>query len=459
MGMTYLNLLDMVRFMFGLVFAELVFLHYEQERRPRFWCRFAGGCVFLWMFTFTYFLVSNLPVPIMVGSVAGAFWWLAASWLTLLFLLFCYDITVGTGVFCLILGTVLQELMTVFIRYLWIGIWMPRFPEEHPAAYTAILFLIYGSVYLLLYRVMSGHLHLQEHASVLDSSRILWGNVVNCLLFTLVQNLTSGLFAWVKTPGDAYASAEVLNEVILPYYLTWMLAVFCVVMFVFLYLLYEIIYLQQDRQMMRVLQKEKEQQYQLSRDNIDLINQKCHDLKHQLRALELVDDARRAEAFAETSRAIRFYDAAVQTGNEVLDTILTEKSMACTLHEINLSCNIKIHDIAFMDVLDIYTLLGNALDNAIEAVMKYEKEKRVISLTIREQGQMLHIFIDNYFEGKLKLKNGYLVTSKADKDYHGFGVRSIRMIAKKYKGDVQISQEKRTFGLQVMIPLETRKPA
>ena len=133
--------------------------------------------------------------------------------------------------------------------------------------------------------------------------------------------------------------------------------------------------------------------------------------------------------------------------------------MACTLHEINLSCNIKIHDIAFMDVLDIYTLLGNALDNAIEAVMKYEKEKRVISLTIREQGQMLHIFIDNYFEGKLKLKNGYLVTSKADKDYHGFGVRSIRMIAKKYKGDVQISQEKRTFGLQVMIPLETRKPA
>lgn len=363
------------------------------------------------------------------------------------------------GVFCLILGTVLQELMTVFIRYLWIGIWMPRFPEEHPAAYTAILFPIYGSVYLLLYRVMSGHLHLQEHASVLDSSRILWGNVVNCLLFTLVQNLTSGLFAWVKTPGDAYASAEVLNEVILPYYLTWMLAVFCVVMFVFLYLLYEIIYLQQDRQMMRVLQKEKEQQYQLSRDNIDLINQKCHDLKHQLRALELVDDARRAEAFAETSRAIRFYDAAVQTGNEVLDTILTEKSMACTLHEINLSCNIKIHDIAFMDVLDIYTLLGNALDNAIEAVMKYEKEKRVISLTIREQGQMLHIFIDNYFEGKLKLKNGYLVTSKADKDYHGFGVRSIRMIAKKYKGDVQISQEKRTFGLQVMIPLETRKPA
>lgn len=456
MEMTYLNLLDMVRFLFGLIFAEVVFVNYEQEKRSHFVLRFVGGCFALWLFTFTYFLIQVLPFTMLTRSVIGAFWWSSASWLTLLFLLFCYDITIGLGVFCLILGVVLQELMTVLIRYLWIGILMPLFPQEHPLSYTLILLVFYAVVYPLLYHIVSRRIHLQEHTAVLDSKRILRGNITICLLYTLVQNLTSGLFAWVTMQGEGFGTVEVLTEIILPYYLTWMLVIFCVVLFVFMYLLYEIIYLQQDRQMMRILQKEKEQQYQMSRENIDLINQKCHDLKHQLRALELVDDARRAEAFAETRRAIRFYDASVQTGNEELDTILTEKSMVCTAHEINFSCNIKIRDIAFMDVLDIYTLLGNALDNAIEAVLEYEKEKRVISLTILEKGQMLNIFVDNYFEGELKLKNGYPVTSKRDKDYHGFGVRSIRMIAKKYKGDIRISHDGQTFSLQVMIPLEEK---
>jgi hypothetical protein len=452
MGITYLELLDMIRFMFGLIFAEVVFANYGLEKRPRFWLRFIGCCLGLWLFTFTFFPIQLLPFSYMTRSIISAVWWLAAGWLTLGLLVFCYDVSVGTCVFCLILGTVLQEMMTVFIRYLWVGILVPRFPEEHPFEYTVVMLVVYVLVYLLVYYRVSERIHLQEHETVLNTRTIFWGNIIICLLFTLVQDLTSGLFSWVTTPDAGYGSMRFLMKIILPSYLTWMLAVFCVVLFLFMFMLYEIIYLQQERQMMRVLQREKEQQYQRSRENIDLINQKCHDLKHQLKALELVDDAKKAAAFAETNRAIQFYDAAVETGNEVLDTILTEKSLTCASQGINFSCNIKVGKIDFMDVLDVYTLLGNALDNAIEAVAKYEKEKRVISLTMREQGQMLNLFVDNYFEGKLKLKNGYPVTSKKDKEYHGFGVKSIGMIAKKYKGDIRISQDGQTFSLQVMIP-------
>ena len=112
----------------------------------------------------------------------------------------------------------------------------------------------------------------------------------------------------------------------------------------------------------------------------------------------------------------------------------------------------SVHNLDFINVVDLYTLLGNAIDNAIEAVSDYSVEKRIISLWIKEQGDMLHFMVDNYFEGTLVLKNGYPVTSKEDKDYHGFGIKSIRMTAKKYRGEIRISQDGTVFSLQIMIP-------
>ena len=75
-------------------------------------------------------------------------------------------------------------------------------------------------------------------------------------------------------------------------------------------------------------------------------------------------------------------------------------------------------------------------------------------MAVLEQGSMLHIFIDNYFDGKLEFRNGFPVTSKEDKGYHGYGVKSMQMIAKKYGGDMRISVQNHTFSLQIMLPVE-----
>lgn len=249
MELTYLNLLDMARFMLGLIFAEAVFANHSLEKKSRFPLRFIGACMVLWLLTFTYFPISKLAVPAWIfSSVISAVWWLAASWLTLGLVLFCYDVSVGGGIFLVILGMVVQELVTVLIRYLWIGILAPFFPERHPGAYTLIMALIYTMVYLLIYFIFSGRIHIQEYEAVLNNRKILIGNIVIGLSFSVIQNLTSGLFAWV-TMQEKPGTGGFLGDIVLPSYLTWMLAVLCIVMISFMYMLYEMIHLQQDRQM------------------------------------------------------------------------------------------------------------------------------------------------------------------------------------------------------------------
>lgn len=146
--------------------------------------------------------------------------------------------------------------------------------------------------------------------------------------------------------------------------------------------------------MIQILQKEKEQQYNFSRENVDLINQKCHDLKRQIRALKLVQGEERDRLFKETEEAVQFYDAHVKTGNDVLDTILTEKNFVCTRQGIRFSCNIHAEHMDIIDVIDFYTIVSNGLDNAIECVSGYEdNEKKVINVAVLERGSMLHILL------------------------------------------------------------------
>ena len=108
----------------------------------------------------------------------------------------------------------------------------------------------------------------------------------------------------------------------------------------------------------------------------------------------------------------------------------------------------------FMDPVDIYTLLGNALDNAVESVMRIEyKDRKVINFSISEQGEIVLIRTDNYYEGKIEFKNGMPLTSKSNKFYHGFGMDSMRRIVEKYDGSIAVGTKAGIFTLQMVIPV------
>ncbi len=198
---------------------------------------------------------------------------------------------------------------------------------------------------------------------------------------------------------------------------------------------------------------EKERQYQLSAENIDIINQKCHDIKRQLRAYDLVSDEDREQAREEMEKSISIYDASFNTTNPALNTVLSEKSLYCQSHNIQLSCSVDGDLISFIDSVDIYVLFSNILDNAIEAVSDIDDEKKVISITISSKAGYLVIREDNYFSSDVKIVNGMPQTTKKDKNLHGYGTKSIKHIAEKYEGNVSIQIEADVFIILVSIPL------
>lgn len=199
------------------------------------------------------------------------------------------------------------------------------------------------------------------------------------------------------------------------------------------------------------LWNEKRQQYDINKENIDLINRKCHDLKHQIRHLgggAMLEDG----IVKEIEDIISTYDSPVKTGNEALDIILTEKSILCNRNDVKLCCIVDGSSLSFMNNSDLYALFGNIIDNAAEAVAGLDKDKRTISLTVRKVNSFLIINIHNYYGGELRFDGQLPMTTKVDTSSHGFGMKSVLAICRKYGGEMSISTENNVFNLNIMFP-------
>lgn len=206
---------------------------------------------------------------------------------------------------------------------------------------------------------------------------------------------------------------------------------------------------------MNMLMKQQEEQYEITRDNIDMINQKCHDLKHQVRALRgLADDESKERYLKELEQSVEIYGAIVKTGNDVLDTILTEKSLSCQAKGIKINCIADGSKLEFVDPVDLYGILGNAVDNAMEAVEKISDARmRLIDIAIFTRDRFLVINITNPMTGQVKLKNGLPVSTKSHNGYHGYGLRSIRHSLGRYDGTMSVNVSDHTFELKMLLPL------
>lgn len=192
----------------------------------------------------------------------------------------------------------------------------------------------------------------------------------------------------------------------------------------------------------------EEKQYELSKENIALINQKCHDLKYFIRNYGN-NQTLNPQVIEEISQSIEIFDSNIKTGNNALDIIFTEKSLLCYKNNIRFTCIADGKLLSFMDDVDAYSLFGNLVDNAIEA-LKDEAQKRVISLIIKRQGDFVSISIQNFFSKQLRFENGLPITTKKDKNYHGYGMQSIKMICEKYNGTLSINTNDNIFSVNIL---------
>ena len=197
----------------------------------------------------------------------------------------------------------------------------------------------------------------------------------------------------------------------------------------------------------------KIRQQEMMENNINFINMKCHDLRKELRRLKDKKGSLTDEDFCMLEDSLNFYDSSVKTGNVNIDALLQDKLIYCNSVGIEFTSLVDGDAFKEMTPSDVYFLLTNIIDNAIEATEGIEeKEKRIISLTASRKQGVLFIEETNYFKGNLDFNDdGSIKTTKDNKKYHGYGTKSIAYIARKYDGKMDIEVKDDIFKLKIAI--------
>ena len=210
-----------------------------------------------------------------------------------------------------------------------------------------------------------------------------------------------------------------------------------------------------------ILHSEHEQ-HKLSEENIMTLNQRYHDLKHQIINLrEIIHNEEIDKKLSEIYDSVIIYDSFAKTGNNTLDVILTEKKLYCDKYDIAFDCMAEGEKLSFMGEEDIYSLFGNLLDNAVESVMKAPAEKRAISLQVLAKKQILVIHVENYCAdtAAITFSDGLPQTTKGNFRFHGFGMLGIKYVTEKYGGTLSVVAKDESFVVNIIIPLATERKA
>ena len=343
-------------------------------------------------------------------------------------MLLCYDCTLREALYANSCAAALQNAL---YNIYWIAMVAEGFPEYSWQAfgvYGGLILLLYGTALLTFWKWMR-----DREGHTLPRHRVIQNAVVILVFVVLLNRRATG------SPMESY--------VYLAYFLTDVLA-----LGMQLGLLNETDLSMKNELIEQLLASEQKKQ-RLTAENIEIIDRKCHDLRHQIDGLRRMKSDEEREAYIEqVESAVMFYESAVKTGNETLDLILMEKQLYCKEHGITLTCVCDGAGLKMLDTMDLYALFGNALENAIESVRSEAPEDRIVSFRVGTRGGFLSIHFENYLGHPLTLRDGLPLSSKDDLRYHGFGVLSIRHVVQKYHGTMSIRTDQGLFRLDILIP-------
>lgn len=186
----------------------------------------------------------------------------------------------------------------------------------------------------------------------------------------------------------------------------------------------------------------------------DEIKRIRHDMKQSYTVLEtLLSDNRTSEAMEYICAgrlALAKTEVLIDVGNDFVNSILNSKLSTAKQLGIEVICS-SVKDISGIEAVDLCTLLGNLLDNAIEAAEQCLSENRLIEVKITNSDEKLIIHVTNSIKASVLNENSELLSTKKNPLEHGFGVRSIRLIAKKFSGTVNYYEEDNTLSCRVIL--------
>ena len=177
-----------------------------------------------------------------------------------------------------------------------------------------------------------------------------------------------------------------------------------------------------------------------------------HDMKNHLLVLQRqINSPETAEMVEKLQSQVAMYGDYEHTGNDILDIILKEKSETAREKHIALSVTADLNGVDFIVPLDVSTIFGNGLDNAIEASEKLPEEQRAILVKAGRVQNFFSVLIENScLQNREYTKQR---TTKSDDFLHGFGISNMRKAAEKYDGQLTIKCENEKFTLKILIPI------
>ena len=437
-AITPVDVFEELRFAWELMAAAVLFLVPLAPARPHLAARLAAGVVVFSVLSQGYFVWrALLDAVAMDNRMFYVVWYVLVTFAIMGYLKLCFDVSLPDILYVGCIAYAAQHVIYVVVHEL-LALWLWTALVDNLVLYAAVSLVACIVWYATLYQVFARRLSLMDGVVAQDAKMALLMVVMLCALLAC----TFGFQHLFHLHEDNRANA------------VWMSLIVCLTVIALQYASFRTALATREKAASEEILREGARHWELSKALIENVNRTAHDLKHALRALDQAPKATAGEFVSTATDYIRDYQMTVWSEDEVLNTILSEKALLCESKGIAFSCSLGDVSLRFFSVPDLCVLLGNVIDNAIEGVSKLENPaERAISLQIRRATGLVLMTCDNPYAGTVRLReDGLPRTSKAEAWKHGYGLKSVRLIAEKYGGTLTVGAEGGVFTVQIAVP-------
>lgn len=192
----------------------------------------------------------------------------------------------------------------------------------------------------------------------------------------------------------------------------------------------------------------------LKKQNDDILSY-AHDTKNHLTAIKGLNKNPEIDTYIEKMcNDLKSYTRISHSGNITFDIIIDKYIYECEISGISFIYDVRLSNLAFVSNHDLITIIGNLMDNAVEAAQKSADKQIILETDYRNKYEVL--IITNSSDIKPKENISGLMTTKVDKRLHGIGLKSVKKALKPYDGDFswEYNDDKHTFSLTVMLSMK-----
>lgn len=389
-------------------------------------------------------MIQSSFMILTANAPRGILWVLcmaAAFLLMFSYFIICGEVDVRTALYCCAGGFIMAEFAASFEWQ--IHVWVDY--HRGPAEWEMLLLLVcvYGIVYFAFYRLEKDQLT----GAYLKS--LTWQETSAALLIAIFTFTFSNLSFIVRSSPF---SGQLLTDIFMIRTMVDLGGL--AILYAYQLRVGALITEREMLQVQSTLMNQYEQ-YRQNQESEKMLHILQHDLKHRIEVLRSEKDlSKRNEWLDDMESDLNSWWLPQRTGSPVLDTILSARMRRARSLGIRITCVADGALLSDIHVMDLCTIFGNAMDNAMESVVQIpDEERRLIHLAVTKSQNFVFIQVSNTCESEIRRGEDWsLLTTKADRKNHGYGLKSIRYAVEKYGGTVSFEVKNGWFELRILLP-------